>query len=196
MASTWLAQCSWAVGSSLPRDRMIINPTFSSTAADTAAATTLATDLATNLDAWVVGARELTVKIYDLKADPSYPLATQVRSVGAYTESPHPREVALCLSFYSGHPEPRSRGRLYLPAFAIAAGGSLSARPTSTHMSKLATLPPILAAAGGAGCFWCVYSRRLDQMQTITNWWVDDEWDTIRKRGLRASSRVSGTTSA
>ena len=30
---------------------------------------------------------------------------------------------------------------------------------------------------------------------TVTNWYVDDEWDVVRSRGLRATTRTAGTTS-
>jgi len=29
----------------------------------------------------------------------------------------------------------------------------------------------------------------------VSNWWVDDEWDTVRSRGLRPDIRVTGTVS-
>jgi hypothetical protein len=38
-----------------------------------------------------------------------------------------------------------------------------------------------------------VYSRREKVARPVTNYWVDDEWDTVRSRGLRSSTRVTGT---
>jgi hypothetical protein len=26
----------------------------------------------------------------------------------------------------------------------------------------------------------------------VTDWWVDNEWDTVRSRGLKADSRITG----
>ena len=38
-----------------------------------------------------------------------------------------------------------------------------------------------------------VYSKALNQSFGISNFWVDNEWDTVRSRGLKADSRVLGT---
>jgi hypothetical protein len=37
-----------------------------------------------------------------------------------------------------------------------------------------------------------VWSRKKASAAQVTDWWVDNEWDTIRSRGLKADSRVSG----
>jgi hypothetical protein len=41
--------------------------------------------------------------------------------------------------------------------------------------------------------FWVVYSRKTGGDAQVTNVWVDDEWDTVRSRGLRGTVRDLGT---
>jgi hypothetical protein len=40
-----------------------------------------------------------------------------------------------------------------------------------------------------------VYSPTTGQTKKVEHWWVDDEWDTQRRRGLRATTRDEGTVS-
>jgi len=110
-----------------------------------------------------------------------------------------PREVALCLSYYAEQNVPRRRGRLYIGPFTDAA---MEIRPPAGNaIGAVASLAPALAAVGGADVDWCLYSPTNDvatagatKLRTITNWWVDNEWDTVRSRGRRATSRISGVT--
>jgi hypothetical protein len=52
----------------------------------------------------------------------------------------------------------------------------------------------LFTGLGGPDVDWCVYSRRLDNPFSITDWWYDNEWDVIRARGMVGTARVKGTT--
>lgn len=188
-------QCSWQVGSAFPRDRMVIDPVFRDSGVGTDPEG-LVEDLATALSAWSASTNELVVKAYNLEDPiPRLPKATAIRNEGAIGEAGLPRELALCLSFYSGVNQPRRRGRLYVPLVMIAGFGSMPARPSSALMNKVLSLGPIFADLGGADVDWSVYSTRDSTARAVSNYWVDDEWDVVRKRGLRPTTRVAATAS-
>jgi hypothetical protein len=159
----------------------------------------LADGLANQFQTWLVSFAPITVKLYeeDGLPPPHYPVATSTKNVGGGpVVSTAPREIALCLSYYQTHNVPRYRGRLYTPLAWInknmSGGGTPSARPTSAHQNSVKALASALQGAA-AGAQWGFWSRRDKNFRAITNYYVDDEWDTIRKRGLKPTSRVTGT---
>jgi hypothetical protein len=154
----------------------------------------LCEDLADALAAWDIITTQLIVTAYDAQgAAPVYPQGRAIRNEGAVAATAVPREVALCLSFYSDRNLPRQRGRLYAPAGLFTSAVGL--RPTVAMRDKLAVLAVDFQALGGPDVDWVVYSRADDVARPVTNWWIDDEWDTVRSRGLRATTRLMGTTS-
>lgn len=186
-------QCVIGADSPNIRDRFVITPHFSVPAV--ADEQSLTDDLSTALAAYFSGGREVRVTAYDAQGTPPvYPVGDTTRNVGTYPISDTVRELALCLSFYSGANRPRRRGRLYVPLAAIGMTPS-GVRPTSTPQNKVGALAPILANLGGVDVDWCVYSRADDQGYPVSNWYVDDEWDIVRTRGLRPTTRITGTTS-
>lgn len=192
------AQCSFAADSDFPRDQLVITPHFKDTEVPGTQQQpqNLANDLANALLLWAMPAnsRRVTVKLYNAEAPPpSFPLATAVRGT-LIPGSPMPREIALCLSFYAERNLPRQRGRLYIPAPLLTTSAGLGLRPDSTFRTKVADLVPIFTGLGGVDVDWCVWSRAERRARSVTNWFVDDEWDIQRRRGLRATTRTSGTT--
>jgi hypothetical protein len=117
-----------------------------------------------------------------------------------------PSEVALCLSYQasasSGQAQGRRRGRVFLGPFVGAAGVSPTGS-SADHRPSTSTLDGILTAAhemarGGSGSFrLVVYSPTTKAqggtMDAATNdavtISVDNAWDTIRSRGVKASQR-------
>jgi hypothetical protein len=182
------AQIGFPFDSALPRDVVTINPHYFG---DNAQA--LADALKANLIANVqVGATvPFTIKIYDAqKAPPSYPLATVTQLTGQTTTNV-PHELALCLSYYSTFNRPSYRGRLYIPAHFV--GGAMSLRPTTTQRSNAGSFANTLGKNLPSQHNWVVYSPKLGQSNGVSNWWVDDEWDVMRSRGLKATTRTTGT---
>lgn len=185
-------QCSWQWETQFPRDRFVITPHFQDTllAQDPDA---LAEDLATALKTHFGTIGELRVKAYDAqKPPPSYPVGEAVRDVGQTQAGGVPRELAVCLSFYSERNEPRKRGRLYIPAQML--GGNIGVRPSVAQRDKVMALGPILTNLGGADIDWSVFSRRDNVARKVTHYWCDDEWDVQRSRGLRSTARSTAVT--
>lgn len=106
-----------------------------------------------------------------------------------------PQEVALCLSFQgdpeSGVSQARKRGRVYIGPLGqntIASTG----RPSSTFVTTLATAgDTLLTSSVASGTWdWTVHSATTGDNSVVTNGWVDDEYDTQRRRGRIATSRT------
>jgi hypothetical protein len=179
----------------MPRDVMQINPHFLFSGTIAAGGVDEQNFVNDARDAMVTyggGNKPTTVKMYDAQGTPPvFPVAQASGGPATAPGSGVPREVALCLSYYSGQNIPRKRGRLYVPA-EIVNLNVVTVRPTAPQMTKCGSLAQILADLGGADVDWCVYSRLMDAAYSVSNWWVDDEWDTVRSRGLRSTTRQSG----
>jgi hypothetical protein len=180
------AQIGFAMDSALPRDVVTINPHYFGDNAQ-GLADALKANLLANTQ---VGATSpFTIKVYDAqKAPPSYPLATASSGTGFKTTS-IPRELALCLSYYSTNNRPGYRGRLYIPASFC--GGTPSLRPSGTQQTNAMSFKNTLAQNLPAQHNWVIYSPKRNQSDGVTDVWVDDEWDIVRSRGLRGMSRIT-----
>lgn len=141
---------------------------------------------------------EISAKAYDTDAVPNYPRAVSTINAGAPWLCAHPREVALVLSYAGNNRGNKSeRGRIYLmPAIAAAAGGGVDQeRPNSGvqnwaldfYRVPNASLPDL----GGVDWKFGVYSKTYKTFTQTKQAWVNDEWDTQRRRGLRENTRVS-----
>lgn len=188
----WKLQTTIWSDSVLARDGFTITPHFNDGGVGSDPQG-LCDDLAAAVSAWAQGnTHQVEVKAYDAQgAAPVYPAGEKMLNIGSSPASPCPREVALCLSFYSERNVPRQRGRLYIPAALL--GYADGVRPVEEQQQKAADLAPIFADLGGVDVDWCVYSRADNVARPVSNWWVDNEWDTVRSRGLRATSRMTGT---
>jgi hypothetical protein len=192
MARVYRAQIAVGADTAFPRDRVTLTPHFNDSSDGNAQ--TLATDLADKMNVFHASTREVVVKVYDAqKPKPNPPMATATRSAGLFPASPTNRDIALCLSYYATTNAPRHRGRIYIPAFWFSTG-SIGVRPTNAQMQAIEQFVTMFATSGPSSVVWCVYSRKDQVARNVTNWWVDDEWDTQRRRGLRPSTRNTGTT--
>lgn len=106
-----------------------------------------------------------------------------------------PEEVAVCLS-YSGAPPagPRRRGRIYLGPLVTtvldAATSAVPARPNTTFIQNLKIAGAELAANVGPSPRWCIRSTVPDEnFVPIAFGYVDDAFDTQRRRGVDPTSR-------
>jgi hypothetical protein len=140
------------------------------------------------------------LKAYDLSTPaPRFPVRT-----GAFNATlgsagnPLPSEVALCLSYQaakvSGEDQAHKRGRIYLGPF----------QDTNTVNDDGTPQNGLVNAAAGAGkflrtisvdddYFWCVRSRVQDTALPVNDGWVDRAFDTQRRRGEKARSRLNWT---
>jgi hypothetical protein len=181
-------QIAFPVDTTLPVDHMTINPHYSG---DDAQA--LVDRLKSNLLAFVqVGAtKPFIIKAYDAqKAPPSYPLAT-ANNAGTPIVSSAPRELALCLSYFSTWNRPRYRGRLYIPYQMV--GGVIGPRPADAQLATTLSWKGPLTESLPPAHNLVVYSRANQAAYGVDNFWVDDEWDVVRSRGRKPTKRVTGT---
>ena len=182
------AQISFPFDSGFPRDAVTINPHYFGDNAQG-----LADALKAGLLAFAdVGPTvPFGIKVYDAeKPPPSYPLGQATNGTG-FTSTNSLREAALCLSYYSTWNRPSYRGRVFIPGHFI--GGALGLRPTPTQQGKAGGWANVLGKNLPSGHNWVVYSPKLGQSNGVSNWFVDDEWDIMRSRGLKPTTRITGT---
>lgn len=142
---------------------------------------------------WSASQREHRVRAYEVSPGPDGPpVGEAVINLGLAPASVIPREVALCLSYFAGVNTPRTRGRIFLNA-SIGLNGA-GVRPNATALARALALVPKFAALGGVDVNWVVHSPTAQANPGVTNAWCDDEWDTVRSRGLRSTMRSTATT--
>jgi len=144
-----------------------------------------------------------TVKIYDMAdTPPREPVRETVvayGNAGGAGASNLPAEVAICLSYnadpVSGIPIASLRGRIYLGPLNInamtAVNSEQQARPNANviaAMIEAATRMQFQANLVG-DMAWMVYSQKLGTAHAIKHIWVDNEFDTQRRRGAVATFR-------
>lgn len=141
----------------------------------------------------------VTIKGYDL-ADPQprAPIYDDTRTLtGLGVGDALPTEVALVLSYRadyeSGVPAARKRGRIYLGG--LQAGYNVAGRPTSTLCSNIAKSARdlLVAANSSVSWSWVQYSQTLEVGSAVQAGFVDNAWDTQRRRGTEANDRVTWT---
>lgn len=140
----------------------------------------------------------LLMKSYDLSdPEPRVPVLTFEADLAPGSDEPLPTEVALCMSFQagaaSGVPQARRRNRVFLPFFR-ADRSDTDGRPSSTLITDITTAAGVLLAASGptsSDWQWVVYSPTDDAFDLVDNGWIDNEWDTQRRRGRIATARTT-----
>ena len=198
MAFHVMLRSVWQFQDTDPKNQAVITPCFRVNGAITPDYQQLCDDLAAQLQTFTVPASKMiTVKAYDLEgAPPNYPKAS--KTLGTIPTPPmgSPQQCAV-LSFYSGVNQPRRRGRLYIPAFAISSTAAelASAVIISALRTKVGSLATSFAALGGANVDWIMWSRVEHAAHQIDNWFVTESWGVQRRRRLKASTRTTGTTS-
>jgi hypothetical protein len=112
-----------------------------------------------------------------------------------------PSEVAIVASFYGTRNLPRRRGRVYIgplsasPAMFDNSGTIPRPRPSVMVTSALqAASARLQQQAVALQLRWCVLSQRDAALVPITAGWVDDAWDTQRRRGEQSQIRRNWTS--
>lgn len=128
---------------------------------------------------------QATVRVYDLGQEPPrYPVEEELGlAVGTGTNA-LPEEVALVLSLYSERNLPRRRGRIYIGPL----GTNVMTTSTSMVFPSDNVRNAMLDAAANMiqsteNATWGVVSARDQAFYPFTNAWVDDAFDTQRRRG-------------
>lgn len=136
------------------------------------------------------------IKTYDMTdPEPRAPIVEENWSFTvAPTGAPLPPEVSLCLSFQgekiSGVPQARHRGRIYFGPITQSVNGA-DGRPTPAFCTSFANAGSVLKLASQpAGTWdWSVFSPTSGTSVIVTDGWVDNEWDTQRRRGRERTSK-------
>lgn len=108
-----------------------------------------------------------------------------------------PMEVALCISYSNTTentvPRARRRGRIYLSGWSESFNDA--GRPVEANLSTLVGYYATYAGDVNAisGLTAGIWSRVNDVVYQIDTAWVDNEWDTQRRRGGKASERQTVT---
>lgn len=107
-----------------------------------------------------------------------------------------PAECSIVLSFQgdkaAGFPQARRRGRIFIGPIDAAANST--GRPSAGAITALSTAAAtlksnVLALAGDTQ--WAVWSPSDGAAVEITDGWVDNSFDTQRRRGIRTNSRTT-----
>jgi hypothetical protein len=135
-------------------------------------------------------ARQIEARVYDTGTAPNFPLGQFIANAGQAPASTFPREVALCLSYYGERNLPRTRGRMYVCAAIASNLVPNKVRPSLGDMNALLDHADRISGLGGADVDWITFSSVDGSNEPVQTAWVDDEWDTMRSRGLRATTRT------
>lgn len=210
-ADDFQVQVSWFTDTGLPADAVVNTWSFKATETgadlgalcDGIASFYQATRLmfANTMDGTADG---MTMKVYALAdPEPRAPVFETTASIGATGGGALPSEVAACLSFRStlesGTPAARRRGRVFLGALdtGVTESSSGATFMASTDMTAFVdaavTMADVLAALGWE---WSIWSRVDDSLFPVVFVWMDNAFDTQRRRGPRSTFRQTGTVPA
>lgn len=136
---------------------------------------------------------EWRVRFYDLgDPEPRTPVADFLNPVLTPAANCLPAEVAVCLSYHaapvSGTSQARRRGRLFIgPLSTSWLGASVSpdVRPDGTNINQLKGAAATMLAASNAAATWAwvIYSPTDNLARGIVGGYVDNAFDTQRRRG-------------
>lgn len=140
------------------------------------------------------------IRVYDLsEPEPRSPIFEELVTAAVGSAESLPREVALVMSFQaaqvSGIPQRRRRNRVYLGPF-VETQNDNAGRPTAALRATIARAARdmIDASTGLAPWQWNINSSfYADDNVPVLDGWVDNTWDTQRRRGPRSTDRTSFT---
>lgn len=136
-------------------------------------------------------ARSFQVRVYNPE-DAGAPPMVATGTLPFNTSLALPTECAAVLSFYAGSNRPRQRGRIFVGPMSTQSLLA-SGRMATDVITRLTTLATGLKAFGGDSYQWSVYSRVDDVHRELTAGWVDNAFDTQRRRGLTSNVRTPFT---
>lgn len=145
-----------------------------------------------------------TVTYYNLDdPTPRVPLDTQGITLSINgAQDALPDEVACCMSFQatpqSGLNQARRRGRIYLGPLGDSSSGTTATtanRPLAAFLTAVAAAGDALMTAGGGAApwAWVVWSETAQDAAFVADGWVDNSYDTQRRRGAAPTSRTTWT---
>lgn len=141
--------------------------------------------------------RQVTLTAYNLNdPEPRVPIAERFITLPAITSGTElPAEVALVASFQAtplpGLNQRRRRGRVYLGP--LQHPGTTARNPQAQMLLNVTAQFAELKAASDASVNWewGVFSTVNQSFSAVTSGWVDNTWDTQRRRGPRPTARTT-----
>lgn len=211
--TTYLAQVTLKSGTGIPADNMVNTFHFTDLGLGqpdearmgnlrdmlknfyTVKAPSSTASIQTYMTAYAIG-NSASLKVYNLgDPKPRSPVYDNGWVMApASTFNPLPTEVALCCSWRaapaSGENPRRRRNRIYLSGFA-ADGVTATGRPKTALYEDIAGAAKEMKAAADASLAWSWkgWSPKDNENWDIAEIWVDNAWDTQRRRGWKASTR-------
>lgn len=194
----WRAQVEISAASGLPEDKVVNTFHFegSETATDLANIDDMLSDFydANNATGRLFAryssgsiSNQVAIKIFCLAdPEPREPRGEFFHTWTRGTGTTLPAEVALCMSYQAaplaGESQRRRRGRIYLGPFLATT--NVSGRPQQELRQIISEAAENLRLAANASVTW-----------QVAGGWVDNAWDSQRRRGVKATERIEwGTT--
>lgn len=143
---------------------------------------------------------DVRVRLFNMASpEPRAPLRdTDIGVEGAVSGTGLPDEVALCLSFQapqvSGINQARRRGRIFFgPLGQNALSGTVpNNRPDAGFRGRLlAAGKDLMDNAAATSAPWVVFSQTDNVGYLVDNGWVDNAFDTQRRRGVAPTQRLT-----
>lgn len=143
-----------------------------------------------------------SIRWYNLdEASPRVPVRTTSWTLtGTAPSGGLPQEVAIALSFQaikvSGVNQARRRGRIFIGPLADAAATVTSgvSRPNTTFITRAnLCMQALKSAAIAANSPWSVWSPTNNTPASVNDGWVDNAFDTQRRRGVAPTVRTAWT---
>lgn len=131
------------------------------------------------------------LRVYDLgQPAPRYP---KIRSfdLGTMSSTSLPAEVAVCLSYVAAQNQPRNRGRLYLGPLGQNAVEVTSGKCQPAEVWRRSVLASAKRLMDKTEYVWCLWSPTSGEMKGITGAWMDNSFDTQRRRGDAPTQRYT-----
>lgn len=133
-------------------------------------------------------AKNVWVKVYDHAAPLHSPPVYTTLYTGAGTTPVGPRQVAVCLSFYSGLNIRGQRGRIYIGPWPE---GLVHEYVQSGQLSQLLALAGDIKNPGGADVIHRIHHVKTDSFSNVSNYFINNRWDTMRSRLPKETTRVT-----
>lgn len=113
---------------------------------------------------------------------------------------PLPTEVAAAITFHSDYgsdpefapgtrPRARDRGRVYIGPLtqSVVDNNAPVNRPFVSQSTRETLVTQAAALRDDSATTWCVWSRAAAALKAVTKIWVDDAFDSQRRRGEKAT---------
>jgi len=140
------------------------------------------------------------IRLYDMAdPEPRVPIMLDDCDITPSTSDPFPEEIALAMSFQaaavSGENQARRRNRIFIGPVAGNAQAVVDgiARPHVDFRAAIQTgANGLLDLDGGTdGISWVVRSETTGAVAGVDNGWIDNAWDTQRRRGSSPTLRTT-----